>query len=80
MRDAPAASNDLIPGLTHHEASGAHPVAPAAGSYIVVDLAPLLAASAPGPISPVLVLPRADDPPGWMASRAPDGVWREPSR
>lgn len=62
MLDHLPPSADLAPGLAHWWATEAHPVPPAAGSYVVVDQAPLLSAAALGPISAVLVLLRAEDP------------------
>lgn len=57
MSPASPQSNELAPGLTHWWASASHPVPPAAGSYVLVDGDPVLAATAPGPIVAVLVLP-----------------------
>jgi hypothetical protein len=62
MSEASSHSNDLTPGLTHWWASASHPVPPAAGSYVLVDGDPVLAATAPGPIVAVLVLPGGEDP------------------
>ncbi len=60
MSEASPQSNDLAPGPTHWLASATHPVPPAAGSYVLVDGEPVLAATAPGPIVAVLVLPGGD--------------------
>ena len=60
MSEALSHSHDLAPGLTHWWASASHPVPPAAGSYVLVDGEPVLAATAPGPIVAVLVLPGED--------------------
>lgn len=57
MSEASPQSTDLTPGLTHWSASVTHPVPPAAGNYVLVDGEPILAATAPGPIVAILVLP-----------------------
>jgi len=62
MSPASPQSKDLAPpGLAHWWASASHPVPPAAGSYVLVDGEPILAAMAPGPIVAVLVLPAEED-------------------
>ena len=78
MSETSPQSNELAPGLTHWWASAAHPVAPAAGSYVLVDGEPILAATAPGPIVAVLVLPggepSASEAQGVRAASRPPGA------
>jgi hypothetical protein len=52
-------STDLSPNAAPWHASEAHPLPPAAGSYIPLDHSELLSAAVPGAICPVLVLPPA---------------------
>jgi hypothetical protein len=73
MFTASPQSHDLAPGLTHWWASASHPMPPAAGSYVLVDGEPFLAATAPGPIVAVLVLPNAQSQSAAALPLAGDG-------
>jgi hypothetical protein len=61
MLDFSSHATEIAPSATPWYASGAHAVAPPSGSYILVDHLAMLSTASPGLISPVLVLPRADD-------------------
>ncbi len=61
MTDLSSPSTEFALSAEPWHASGAHPVLPPSGSYILVDHSALLSAATPGVISPVLVLPSAED-------------------
>lgn len=61
MLDLSSHATELAPGVAPWHATGAHPVPPVSGSYILIDRSALLSAATPGHISAVLVLPQADD-------------------
>lgn len=62
MLDLSSPTTEFVPNAAPWYATGAHPVPPPSGTYILVDHSALLSAASPGLIAPVLVLPRAEDP------------------
>jgi len=62
MLDLSPSATEFVPGAAPWSPTGAHPVPPPSGAYILVDHQALLSAATPGLIVPVLVLPRAEDP------------------
>jgi hypothetical protein len=61
MLDLSSPTSEFVPNAAPWYATGAHPVPPPSGTYILVDHAVLLSAASPGLIAPVLVLLRAED-------------------
>jgi len=62
MPDLPSPATEFTPNAAPWYATGAHPVPPPSGTYILVDHSAMLSAATPGLIPPVLVLPRVEEP------------------
>lgn len=62
MLDLSSPATGFTPNAALWYATGAYPVPPPSGAYILIDHQALVSAATPGLIAPVLLLPRAEDP------------------